>query len=261
MMTDRQSYGSLLKTALGLVVAGARIADANSGARAVAHKESVRDIVTSADLAIDSMIRKGLAITKIPVLSEEHTYSAELLEESRFWVLDPIDGTVNFAHQIPFFSVSLGLVDKAEFSLGIVCAPALDELYLTLEPGKALLNGQTFKHAHQRKADSLFAASFHAGSTDSEYELFKNLNSKTRGCLRTGSASMNICWTALGKLQCTYGFRAKLWDVAAGLAIAKAAGCELLIRNYPGEPYLDYAAGSKEAIELFMRESSALELW
>jgi myo-inositol-1(or 4)-monophosphatase len=240
---------------------GAQIAEANSGARAIAQKESLRDIVTAVDLAIDNVLRSGLEATGIPVISEEFTFSPMVLEMGRYWVIDPIDGTVNFAHRIPFFAVSAGLVDGEEFSIGVVCAPDLDELYFTLEPNKALINGQTMQHVHQDRENSLFAASFNAISTDAEYALLKALNNKTRGCLRMGSAALNLCWTAAGKLQCAYGFRVKLWDVAGGMAIAKAAGCAIEIRRYPGEPVIDYAVGSKDAVHLFVKQAAELGLW
>ncbi len=257
-MTKMNDYARWVQVALGLVLDGARIAEANSGARSVAHKESIRDIVTSADLAIDATLTAGLAATGLPVISEEHEFSDSVLESGTFWVIDPIDGTVNFAHRIPFFAVSLGLVDDGLFALGAVCAPDLDELYFTLEPEKALLNGQAFKHEHQSPRDALIAASFTSRSIEAEYGLFKTLNEQTRGCLRTGSASLNICWTACGKLQGAYGFKAKLWDVAGGLAIARAAGCDILTRRHPGTPLIDYVVGSKEVVELFCRESAAL---
>ena len=260
-MTESHHYTRLLKAALGLVLDGARIAEANSGARSLAQKESIRDIVTSADLAIDDLLTDGLLQTAIPIISEEREFNPSSLDAGKFWVIDPIDGTVNFAHKIPFFAVSIGLVDEGEFILGAVCAPDLDELYFTLSPSKALMNGQAFKHEHQASQDSLVAASFTSRSVDAEYALYKALNENTRGCLRTGSASLNICWAAYGKLQAAYGFRGKLWDVAGGLAIARAAGCIIHTRRHAGTPFIDYVVGSKDTVAMLMKEFTRLRLW
>jgi myo-inositol-1(or 4)-monophosphatase len=91
--------------------------------------------------------------------------------------------------------------------------------------------------------------------------LFQSVNESTRGCLRTGSAALNICWAAAGKLQLAYGFGAKVWDVAGALAVAKAAGCTVLTLFQPNTLILDYCVGSDEAVAHLTKLASSHGLW
>lgn len=251
---------TLIKVALGAVLAGAKIADAASGSQVVSHKGNLRDIVTQTDIDISGLLEKKLGATGLPVMSEEN-YRLEKTTPDVFWIVDPIDGTANFAHGLPQYAVSVGLVEHGEFKLGVVCAPALNELFFTLNSGRALLNGQPFSHVHRLQADSLVAASFSAEAPQLYYAMFQHVNESTRGCLRTGSAALNICWAAVGKLQAAYGFQSKLWDVAGALAIARAAGCEIKIRHAPNALTLDYCVGSQDVVRHVTSLAQENGLW
>jgi myo-inositol-1(or 4)-monophosphatase len=242
-------YTALIKIALDAVLTGAKIADEAIGIKVLNNKGSLRDIVT-----------QKLNASGLPVISEEKHDPAEDTPDV-FWVVDPIDGTVNFANGLPQFAVSAGLVENYEFKLGVVCAPSLDELYFTLNTERSLMNGRPFSHLHRPLADALLAASFSAKSPQNYYTLFQKLNESTRGCLRTGSAALNICWAAAGKLQAAYGFQAKLWDLAGALAIARAAGCEIALRYQPNAFTLDYCVGSKDAVEHVKNLAQKIGLW
>jgi myo-inositol-1(or 4)-monophosphatase len=250
----------MIKTALGAVLACSKIAELARGAQVVNHKGNLRDIVTQADIDISELLEKQLGVTGLPVISEEQ-YDLAKGTPDVFWVIDPIDGTVNFSHGLAEFAVSVGLVENGEFKLGFVCAPALDELYFTLSTDVALLNGKPFKHAHHTHQNALVAASFSAKAPKSCYDLFQQVNESTRGCLRTGSASINICWTATGKLQAAYGFNAKLWDVAGALAIAKAAGCNVELRYQPNALTLSYCVGSQDVVNHITSLAQQNGLW
>lgn len=252
-------YNQSVKTAVEAVLAGAKIAETASATQALNQKGSLRDIVTQADLDISALLSEKLATTGIPVVSEEQAQAAPT--PAVFWAVDPIDGTVNFSHGLQQYAVSAGLVQNNNFDLGVVCAPALDELYFTLNPQRALLNGRPVTHAHRPLQDTLAAASFSARAGASQYVLFQAVNESTRGCLRSGSAALNICWAAGSKLQLAYGFGAKIWDVAAALAIARAAGCALQLQYQPGSLTLDYAVGSHEAVAHLTQLAKAQGLW
>lgn len=257
---NARDHTQLIKIALDAVLAGAKLADGVSQAQVVGTKGNLRDVVTQTDLEISTLIEKRLAGTGLPVISEEQKQVQQTTPE-QFWVVDPIDGSVNFAHGIPAFTISAGLVEAGQFALGVVCAPRLDELYFTLNSERALLNGRPFTHGHRALEDALVAASFSARPESAQFDLFGRINQSTRGCLRTGSASLNICWAATGKLQAAYGFRAKLWDVAGALAIARAAGCELALRYTPGALELDYCVGSREVVAHLIQQAHACALW
>lgn len=251
---------TLIKAALNAVLASAKMAEAASGSLIMSHKGNLRDIVTQTDIDISDLLMNKLGATGLPVISEEgHDPAIETPEV--FWVIDPIDGTVNFSHGLVQYAISAGLVDHSEFKLGVVCAPALDELYFTLNRERALINGRPFTHVHGAKEDSLIAVSFSAHALPSHYDLFQQVNDSTRGCLRTGSAALNICWAAVGKLQVAYGFQAKLWDVAGALAIARAAGCEIMLRGKPNALTLDYCVGSQDAVRHVKSLAKSNGLW
>lgn len=251
---------SLVKTALDAVMSGAKIADAARGSHIVNHKGNLRDIVTQTDIDISDLLIKKLKTTGLPVISEENPVSGNKTPDT-FWVVDPIDGTVNFSHGLAQYAVSAGLVERGAFQLGVVCLPAMEELYLTLNPTRALLNGRPFTHTHGSKNNALVAASFGAKGIRAYYDFFQQVNETTQGCLRTGSAALNICWAASGKLQAAYGFQAKLWDVAGALAVARAAGAELVLRHEPNSLILDYCVGSHEAVAHIMKLAKENHLW
>ncbi|RQO58759.1 inositol monophosphatase [Paucibacter sp. KBW04] len=260
-MSTTLDHSTLIKTALEAVLAGAKLAEtAAANAQSAQQKESLRDIVTQTDLRISELLMQRLAATGLPVVSEEAEAHAAVAAK-QLWVVDPIDGTVNFAHGLAAYAVCAGLVDQGEFRLGVVCAPKLDELYFTLNTEKALLNGRPFVHSHRAPDEALVAASFSAKASAAQYEMFQAVNDSTRGCLRTGSAALNVCWAAAGKLQAAYGFSAKLWDVAGALAIARAAGCELRLHRHADGLSVDYIVGSREVVEHLARLAQDKQLW
>jgi myo-inositol-1(or 4)-monophosphatase len=251
---------SLVKIAVDAVLAGAQLAERMGGSQPTRTKGSLRDIVTAADLAIGDLLETKLGTSGVPVLSEER-YAADQPMPDTFWAADPIDGTVNFVNGIPMFAVSAGLVEQGRFQIGAVCAPGLDELYFTLNPQTSLFNGRPFVHSHRPMGDALIAASFAARGGREQYDLFQEANEASRGCLRTGTAALNICWAAAGKLQGAYGFNAKLWDVAGALAIARAAGCSLQVHWQPGSISIDYCVGSSDVVAMLLQLARKRGMW
>jgi myo-inositol-1(or 4)-monophosphatase len=251
---------SLVKVAVDAVLAGAQLAERMGASPPAGNKGSLRDIVTAADLAVGDLLETNLGVSGIPVLSEERYAPGPPLPEI-FWAADPIDGTVNFVNGIPMFAVSAGLVERGRFPIGAVCAPGLDELYFTLNSQKALFNGRPFVHSHRAMDDALIAVSFAARGGREQYDLFQDANEASRGCLRTGTAALNICWAAVGKLQGAYGFNAKLWDVAGALAVARAAGCELQVHWKAGSISIDYCVGSSEVVATLLQLARKRGMW
>ncbi len=220
-------------------------------------KESARDVVTSIDLVVEQHIRYLLSESGYPVIGEEstdgHTYL--LAKEAPIWVVDPIDGTANYANGLDYYAVSVGLCRSGEFLLGAVCMPKTTELFCTLGEGRSLLNGRILLHEHRLPEASLVAASFSGiigdpSQRQRQYQTFGKINDETRGCLRLGSAAANICFTAAGRLQAAYGFRARVWDVAAGLSVAIGAGCRALICSSKDGLYVDYIVGSRDTVAM-----------
>lgn len=219
------------------------IEEAYPGGMAIATKGNPRDIVTAADVTIEEHITAILAASKHPVLGEEKSGSGTFKGAGGiFWAVDPIDGTTNFVSSIPLYAISVGLVDGKVFRIGAVSLPASKELYFTHGNDAAFRNGKRLAVRDAKLESSLLAAAFSSSRTDKEkrnieFSVFGELNDSSRGCLRLGSAAVNICYVASGRLQCAYGVGNKIWDVAGALAVAGLAGAKV---------YLDMAAGSEE---------------
>jgi myo-inositol-1(or 4)-monophosphatase len=248
------------ETALALraVIEGGRIALERTSGIDVSTKESVRDVVTPIDVAIETHMRAILAESGLPIVGEELEVShAHLLDpQQAIWLLDPIDGTANYIGGLSYYAVSAGLWDRGQFAVGAVCMPETTELFCTFGTGRSLLNGRTVTHEHRSPEASLVAASFTGNAIDRkvrslEFALFGEVNDATRGCLRLGSAAANICYTAVGRLQAAYGARARIWDIAGATAIAIGSGCVAMVSPTPDDPTrVDYIIGSRETVKL-----------
>jgi myo-inositol-1(or 4)-monophosphatase len=244
------------RLALYAAIEGARIAIQSGTAPEIQAKESSRDIVTTVDIKVDKCINTILSESAYPILSEEAVARPvpDIESGQLYWVIDPIDGTANFVNGLEYFGVAIGLCRGMDFLVGAVCIPRIDQLYCTLDSSRALLNGRHLIHKHSGVSDALIAASFsgyfsNAHERAKEYTLFGKINNQTRGCLRLGSAAANICFTAAGRLQAAYGLNARLWDVAGAIAIAKGAGCAVLLAPSPYGPFrVDYIVGSRDVV-------------
>ena len=193
-------------------------------------KESFRDIVSNADQAAEAsaidFIRQRSK--DIPVLTEETGFIPGA-HSSLCWIVDALDGTVNYVHGVPFFCSSVALVEDGRTIAAAIYAPLFDELYFAGEGDGAYKNERRLKVIDRAPEDSLFAASFsgrnHSPETRAEEFLeFAAVNDTTRGCLRTGSAALNLAYLAEGRFNGCWGRANKVWDISAGLLIAKEAG-------------------------------------
>ncbi len=233
---------------------GGRVARGSAAALDIQVKESPRDIVTAIDLEVDRIMLEILSASPYPVLSEERADDSgyALHEDTPIWIVDPIDGTANFAHGMEYYGICVGLCRGLDFLTGVVYVPQLDQLY-SAGGGQAELNGSLLQHRHRAFNTSLVGAGFSNAVHDPEhrarqYAVFGLVNEQTRGCLRLGSTAVNICFTAAGRLQCAYGLRAKIWDVAAALAVAIAAGCKVMVAPCGDQFSVDYVVGSRDAV-------------
>ena len=218
---------------------------------AFTEKESPRDLVSAADLAIHNLFSKELEATGIPVISEESVASkADLIAGAGpRWLLDPIDGTTNFSARIPLYGLALGLMHDDAFDAGAFGMPATRELFYTVSPEASYLNDARLRSDTRLLGGSLVGAcfssrgAFTAQTREAEFRVFGIINDRSRGCLRLGSASVSICYTAAGKLGATFGISGKMWDVAAALAIARAAGCGIITSPTQDPLAISYVVG------------------
>lgn len=155
------------------------------------------------------------------------------------WLIDPLDGTTNYAHRFPFFCVSIGLEYKGQIILGVVYDPVRCELF-TAERGKgARLNGRSIRVTATPRLDrSLLVTGFSYDSLlgqANNFRHFLHFSLRTRGVRRTGSAALDLCYVAAGRLDGFWELKLSPWDVAAGGLIVQEAGGS--VTDFRGRPF------------------------
>ncbi len=149
-------------------------------------------------------------------------------DNEHIWYIDPLDGTVNYAHHIPIFSVSIAYVYQGELTLGAVYDPMRDEMF-TAERGKgATLNGKLLQASSVSDLQkSLLVTGFPYDAWNTEHDNFANFvhfGKLTQGVRRLGSAALDLCYVAAGRFDGFWEIALKPWDVAAGGLICREAG-------------------------------------
>ncbi len=149
-------------------------------------------------------------------------------DNEHIWYIDPLDGTVNYAHHIPIFSVSIAYVYQGELTLGAVYDPMRDEMF-TAERGKgATLNGKLLQASSVSDLQkSLLVTGFPYDAWNTEHDNFANFvhfGKLTQGVRRLGSAALDLCYVAAGRFDGFWEISLKPWDVAAGGLICREAG-------------------------------------
>lgn len=229
-MTGQGTQGELL-AALEAADAGARELTARyrtSGVRDTAEsKGRSRNLVTAADRAAEAAV--------LAVLRERFPGDAIVAEEgapetstvARYWCVDPLDGTNNFAHGIPLFCVSVALVVDGVPRVGVVHAPLLGEVHAT-DGVRATLNGRPVAvSATGAVADGIFATGFaydRENLPDDNTRHFRDVLMACRGIRRCGSAALDLAWVACGRFDGYWELWLNPWDLAAGAALVRAAG-------------------------------------
>jgi len=148
-------------------------------------------------------------------------------EEFR-WIIDPLDGTTNYAHGFPIFCVSIALEWKEEIVLGVVCDPMRREMFSAVKEEGAFLNGKKIQVSSIGDLDkSLVATGFPYDLRESKVnniDHFNNFVVRVQAIRRCGSAAMDLCYVACGRFDGFWELKLKPWDVAAGALIVKEAG-------------------------------------
>ncbi len=198
--------------------------------------KGVIDLVTEVDHASEKFLL-GEINKRWPgsyILSEESGITPGNAEQS--WYVDPLDGTVNYAHRIPFFSVSIGYAYKGRMQLGVVYDPMRDEMF-SAERGKgAFLNGQPIHVSDTTELQkSLLVTGFPYDAWDTEHDNFANFvrfGKLTQGVRRFGSAALDASYVAAGRFDGFWELALKPWDIAAGGLIAEEGGATVsTVRN------------------------------
>ncbi|MCY4078291.1 MAG: inositol monophosphatase family protein [Acidobacteria bacterium] len=194
-------------------------------------KKGPIDLVTEVDVEVESMFR-ALIRDRFPghaIVAEELDVNAAAEPgTSHCWVFDPIDGTVNYAHGLPFFCASLALEIDGEASVAAVYDPLREELYTAERGGGARLNGAPLSvSATGRLIDALLCTGFPYDvhqTLDEVIGLFRTFVGRARAVRRLGSAALDLCYVAAGRLDGFWEQRLHPWDTAAGALIVTEAG-------------------------------------
>ncbi|GBP71458.1 Inositol monophosphatase 1 [Eumeta japonica] len=231
MCDDLDGY---FETALSLVkIAGNLISEHVGGCKSYEVKECDIDLVTVVDKKVEATLIEGIS-KKYPThkfIGEESVADGQrcVLTDEPTWIIDPVDGTMNFVHGFPHSCISIGLLVNKESVIGIVYNPMLQQLF-TAQKGKgAFLNGQQIHVSQIKELRKALIASEAGTSRDEERRnvLLKNIEmivTKAHGLRFLGSAALNMSMVALGGADANFEFGIHAWDIAAGDIIVREAG-------------------------------------
>lgn len=201
------------------------------------------DLVTTADLASEKLIVGALrkSFPEMSILAEEGSVFDTGSDYK--WVIDPLDGTTNFAHGFPFYCVSIALEYRGRVILGVVYDPERDELFhADSTTGRAFLNGRRIHVTGQSKLEkSLLATGFPydiGSSRENNLKQFRRFAKLARGVRRAGSAALDLCYLAAGRFDGFWELKLRPWDTAAGIIIVTGAGGK--VTDFLGGKYSIY---------------------
>ena len=189
------------------------------------------DLVSEADLASQELIRQTIlgVFPQHALLGEEETSAASgpAAQSEYRWIVDPLDGTTNYVHQVPHFSVSVALERAGELLVGAVYHPVAEECFMAARGEGAYLNGKRLRASHVTTlADALVAIGFPpvVGPDAPDLRTFVEVVQACQAIRRMGSAALNLAYVAAGRFDACWSFSTKVWDVAAGVLLIREAG-------------------------------------
>lgn len=233
----------LKETLIKATEAGAKVMQEYfQGKFLISHKEGINNLVTEADHASEKVIFETIK-NEFPdhfILSEE---AGEIARDSNYkWIIDPIDGTVNFAHGIPICCVSIGLELDGEMIMGAVYNPFIHEFYFAQKGYGASLNDKRIYVSEENEVmKSCLVTGFpysYLDQPNGPLDVFSRLIRRGVPVRRLGSAAMDLCWVAAGRFDGFYEHKLQAWDSAAGFLIVQEAGGR--VSDFSGKKYSPY---------------------
>jgi myo-inositol-1(or 4)-monophosphatase len=190
--------------------------------------KGLHDFVSYVDIESEKRITSQLQ-TILPgagFYTEEGTISKD--DKSLRWIIDPLDGTTNFMHGLPHFSISIALEEDGEIVIGVVYIVSSNELFWAYKNGGAWLNGRKISvSAVEKVGDSLIGTGFpiqNFSRLDSYIKCLDYLIRNSHGVRRMGSAATDLAFVACGRFDAFYEYNLNLWDIAAGMLLVREAG-------------------------------------
>jgi myo-inositol-1(or 4)-monophosphatase len=230
----------LLDTALTLATTAGQLLKAGAGSsHSAEHKAASTDLVTAFDRRAEEIIVAGLR-ERYPshrILAEEGG-ERHGDPQAPCWIVDPLDGTTNFAHGLPWFSVSIACAINGEVELGVVQNPVLGWTFAAIRGRGATLNGQAIEVS---KTDALDLALLSTGfpydrrtSVENNLAQFVAFKRRAQGIRRTGSAALDLALVAAGRFDGYWEMKLQPWDIAAGVLLCQEAGGK--VTDWRGHP-------------------------
>jgi myo-inositol-1(or 4)-monophosphatase len=242
--TDPKSAALLQASCRAALVGGSIIRELYSRPHTIDMKGPI-NLVTEADVASESAIISSLNedISGIEIMAEESAGDNPQVPTGRVWVIDPLDGTTNFAHGFPFFAVSIALLDDGVPLVASVYCPMQDELFAACRGNGAWLNGEKIRVTDTKfMVEALVATGF-------PYDIHKHLNTvlsqmsavlpKVRDIRRAGAAAVDLAYVACGRLDGFWELDLQPWDTAAGWLLVEEAGGR--VTNFAGKPFSPFS--------------------
>lgn len=204
-------------------------------------KSSESDLVTQADLEADAAIRQiiGQACPEDTLITEETFVEGQNIDLTSAWIVDPLDGTTNFAHGFPYFAVSIAYVQNGKTQIGVILDPLRNELFIAT-PAGAFRNDAPIRVSSQDKLSrSLLATGFPYDivtnpDENTNLDLHARFLKQTHGIRRAGAAALDLASVACGRLDGFWEQRLSPWDIAAGAFLIEQAGGK--VSDFVGEP-------------------------
>ncbi|MBI2354620.1 MAG: inositol monophosphatase [Deltaproteobacteria bacterium] len=233
------SWHDQLEVAVEAALTAGRYQRYRFASRFAVEMKGDKNLVTEVDRESERLIVEQL-LASFPdhsILAEEGEYPRT---DSPFcWIIDPLDGTTNYAHGFPWFCVSIGLAEEGVPVAGVIYNPISDELFTAARGGGAFLNGHRVRVSTRAPLrDTLLATGFPydcASDPANNFANFIAFQKVARGIRRAGAAALDLAYVAAGRLDGFWELKLKPWDVAAGVLMVAEAGGE--VSGFDGSPY------------------------
>lgn len=248
-----------------LTNAGKIIADRIHTKKEINSKSTDVDLVTEVDRQVELFLKDHLSklLPGSEFLSEET--DSELKQAEKLWVMDPIDGTLNFVHGFPMVCISLALHEDGIPTHGYVYNPMINYLFEAQKDCGTRLNGKNVRVSDNTKLKQcLFSTGFpydYPTNPENNLRYFDHFNQRIQGVRRPGSAALDMAFTASGTFDGFWEWHLKPWDVAAGILLIQEAGG--IVTNFEGKPYQftdhNIVAGNPSIHALMLKELHKLK--
>ena len=238
-MLASMNLQTYLDSAISAALAAGRLQRSRFATDFAVDLKGAKDLVTELDTASEALII-GMLLQQFPghgILAEEGDYPAG--DGHHTWIIDPIDGTTNFAHGFPWFCSSIALECDGRLAVGVIYNPMTDELFTATAGGGAFLNGRRLQVSQRAPlSGALLGTGFPydcATHPENNFDNFIRFQKAARGIRRAGAAALDLAYLAAGRLDGFWEVKLKPWDVAAGTLLIKEAGGT--VSAFDGSPY------------------------